>query len=129
MTPNIISTFLKFLSLNFPRFHTAPFFFSITHLRNAMLSTDRALGAVGEEFYLFHYLDNTGASHMLTCTLVFICTKCLYTHTHTHVYTSIHVCTMYYPHTHTHAHLHVCTHIYIYIYVCLCTHMHVCIHM
>ena len=25
-----------------------------------MLSTDRALGAIGEEFYLFHYLDNAG---------------------------------------------------------------------
>ena len=71
-----------------------------------MLSTDRALGAVGEEFYLFHYLDNTGASHMLTCTLVFICTKCLYTHTHTHTCTRLYMCVRCIIRTHTHTHMY-----------------------
>ena len=40
-----------------------------------MLSTDRALGAIGEEFYLFHYLDNAG----------------MHTHTHTYIYTYIYI--------------------------------------
>jgi hypothetical protein len=44
--------------------HAVPSPSSIAFLHNpsslASQSTDRALGAVGERFYLFHYLDNAG---------------------------------------------------------------------
>jgi len=122
VTPNLISTLLKFQSLNYPFSHTALCFSPITHRRNAMLSTDRALGAIGEEFYLFHYLDNTGMyTHTFILTYFYIYKVITHTHTHAHIYIHIYryICILFitYIHTHIYIYIYIYTPLYIYMYI------------